>query len=242
VTNLYDRTGHCVRHPHVRLRKKKLWGGGWNILIANCPDCCLKEMGRLVELEKQKDKTKANSNGKKEKKEKKIPKSWPVDNFDESVPIFEFDIPLEDHPGNHGEFTSPKSVKSCKSILSKKSGKTSKTAKSSGGAGKSVKTKKSSKSIKSAKSKSNTKELKPTRRPSASAACLAKMPYTDHFGCRGLYSGEVNSFGQPHGKGFLTYDDGGVNEGIWENGVCAEDERDCGRLVAKSVSNKSVSG
>jgi hypothetical protein len=73
VTNLYDRTGHCVRHPHVRLRKKKLWGGGWNILIANCPDCCLEEMGRMVKVQKAKEKAAAAATTLplEEKKEKK---------------------------------------------------------------------------------------------------------------------------------------------------------------------------
>jgi len=83
---MFDRKGYCVRHPHVRLRKKKLLGG-WNVLITNCPDCCVEEMGRLKRVRKRIDKDKKKGNGKKEKvaKEKKKKKKAPrgVPDFDE---------------------------------------------------------------------------------------------------------------------------------------------------------------
>lgn len=275
VTNLYDKSGHCVNHPHVRMRKKKLWGGGWNILISNCPDCCLEEMGRLAKAQKEMMNETELLPKKTEKKKKENRSSHslyptPTPDFHEArsvrsskssrrfndtgpptqptdpcAPIFEFDIPLDEQPGHHREsFTSPKSVKSRKSS---KSVKTSKSAKSSGG-----------KSAKSSKSKSNKKITRPkeqdaTRRsstlsaasPLEVAACVAKMPY-DHFGTLGKYSGEVNSFGIPHGKGALVYDDGRVDSGIWVDGRCNVDERGSGQSVsnqsmAKSVSNRSVS-
>ncbi|KAL7521520.1 hypothetical protein ACHAWX_006190 [Stephanocyclus meneghinianus] len=327
VTNLYDRTGHCVRHPHVRLRKKKLWGGGWNILIANCPDCCLEEMGRIVRLSKEKENP--ASKGKAEEKESKKKtvrgvtgvkdrrssesvyptcsqeyhdaksvRSSKSNRRDESnrsrsldkncenndsVPIFEFDIPLEDQPGHHSPtFTSARSVKSRKSLKSSvskksvksskttktsKSCKTSKSAQTSGSertekSGKTMKTtktaKSSSKSVKTTKSSKSIQSTNTRRQPSehsdnndspranttgtTSAVRVAKMPYTDHFGCHGKFSGEVNSFGQPNGKGVLRYDDGRVSEGIWVDGRCEHDDRDCGRSVSnRSVTNKSVS-
>jgi len=40
----YDAKGRCVRHPHVRLRKKKILGGGWRVLLGECPRCCLDEL------------------------------------------------------------------------------------------------------------------------------------------------------------------------------------------------------
>jgi hypothetical protein len=169
---------------------------------------------------------------------------------DPCAPIFEFDIPLEEQPGNHpASYTSPKSVKSrksvkssAKSVKSSKSTKTSKSAKTQG-----------SKSSKGARRKSKKDPEDSERRNSALSAAspsvaarVANMPYTDSFGCPGKYTGEVNSFGQPHGKGILRYDDGGVSEGNWLNGQHNPDERDCGRSVsnrsmAKSVSNRSVS-
>lgn len=42
----YDSKGRCVRHPAIRLRKKKMFGG-WKIIIGHCPECCLEEMRRV---------------------------------------------------------------------------------------------------------------------------------------------------------------------------------------------------
>lgn len=42
----YDPKGRCVRHPAIRLRKKKLFGG-WKVIIGHCPECCLDEMRRV---------------------------------------------------------------------------------------------------------------------------------------------------------------------------------------------------
>jgi hypothetical protein len=55
-TNNYDKKGRCVRHPHVRLRKKKILGRGWKILMSACPDCCVDEL-RRIKLEASKKKS-----------------------------------------------------------------------------------------------------------------------------------------------------------------------------------------
>jgi len=67
---MFDRKGYCIRHPHVRLRKKKMLGG-WQIIIANCPHCCAEEMSRLKMMEKSKRKEKKSK--KKKKKEVAVP-------------------------------------------------------------------------------------------------------------------------------------------------------------------------
>ena len=41
-----DKKGRCIRHPAIRLRKKKIFGG-WKIIIGHCPECCLDEMRRV---------------------------------------------------------------------------------------------------------------------------------------------------------------------------------------------------
>jgi hypothetical protein len=46
-TNNFDAKGRCVKHPHVRLRKKKFLGRGWKVLMSACPDCCVDELRRL---------------------------------------------------------------------------------------------------------------------------------------------------------------------------------------------------
>jgi len=61
-TNSYDSKGRCVRHPHVRLRKKKILGRGWKILMSACPDCCVEELRRIKsEASKKNSITKNNS-------------------------------------------------------------------------------------------------------------------------------------------------------------------------------------
>jgi hypothetical protein len=50
ITNTSDydtKTGRCIHHPHVRLRKKKLFGKGWKVLMSACPDCCVDELRRI---------------------------------------------------------------------------------------------------------------------------------------------------------------------------------------------------
>jgi len=61
-TNSYDSKGRCVRHPHVRLRKKKILGRGWKVLMSACPDCCVEELRRIKsEASKKNSITKSNS-------------------------------------------------------------------------------------------------------------------------------------------------------------------------------------
>ena len=42
----FDDKGRCAKHPHIKLRKKKMLGG-WKVLLVNCPDCCIEEMLRM---------------------------------------------------------------------------------------------------------------------------------------------------------------------------------------------------
>ena len=48
-TNEYDHAGRCVRHPHIQLRKRKVFASGigilkWKVLLARCPQCVLDSM------------------------------------------------------------------------------------------------------------------------------------------------------------------------------------------------------
>ncbi|KAL3793337.1 hypothetical protein HJC23_003847 [Cyclotella cryptica] len=61
-TNNYDSKGRCVKHPHVRLRKKKIFGRGWKVLMSACPDCCVDELRRIKSEASKKNSTlKSNS-------------------------------------------------------------------------------------------------------------------------------------------------------------------------------------
>lgn len=53
-TNNYDSKGRCVNHPQIRLRKKKLFGRGWKVLMNACPDCCVDELRRFKSAEASK--------------------------------------------------------------------------------------------------------------------------------------------------------------------------------------------
>mmetsp|Transcript_19774 Transcript_19774/g.32436 ORF Transcript_19774/g.32436 Transcript_19774/m.32436 type:complete len:572 (+) Transcript_19774:73-1788(+) len=53
-TNNYDKKGRCVNHPQIRLRKKKLFGRGWKVLMNACPDCCVDELRRFKSVEASK--------------------------------------------------------------------------------------------------------------------------------------------------------------------------------------------
>ena len=68
----YDKKGRCVRHPAIRLRKKKIFGG-WKIIIGHCPECCLDEMRRVrdeIGAEDDND-DRAKRRSRKEKKKKR---------------------------------------------------------------------------------------------------------------------------------------------------------------------------
>jgi len=59
-TNEYDSKGRCVRHPHVRLRKKKMLGKGWKVLMSACPECCVGELKKIRKAEKKRRNTSSN--------------------------------------------------------------------------------------------------------------------------------------------------------------------------------------
>lgn len=48
---------------------------------------------------------------------------------------------------------------------------------------------------------------------------VENLSYTDDSGNVGLYTGELNEHGQPHGKGRMKYDNGVFFEGVWKLGV-----------------------
>lgn len=52
----YDpKSGRCIHHPHVRLRKKNLFGLGWKVLMTACPDCCIDELLRIGSIDQNND-------------------------------------------------------------------------------------------------------------------------------------------------------------------------------------------
>lgn len=48
------------------------------------------------------------------------------------------------------------------------------------------------------------------------------MPWRDHHGILGQYTGQVNADMKPHGPGALVYKDGSAETSIWHNGLPGE--------------------
>ena len=57
-TNEYDSKGRCKHHSHIRLRKKKLFGRGWKVMMSACPDCCVDELRRMRCIEENRKRMK----------------------------------------------------------------------------------------------------------------------------------------------------------------------------------------
>lgn len=49
----YDSKGRCVHHPHVRLRKKKMFGK-WKTKMSACPECCLDALRKMQAADEKK--------------------------------------------------------------------------------------------------------------------------------------------------------------------------------------------
>ena len=73
VPRLCDDRGRCVFHPHLRLQKKKAFGG-WKILYQHCPDCAVEHMKKTQEklAAIQKQKKEEHRKRKLERKKKRI--------------------------------------------------------------------------------------------------------------------------------------------------------------------------
>ena len=69
------------------------------------------------------------------------------------------------------------------------------------------------------------------------------MPWTDHKGKGGEYSGEMNRLMQPHGRGVLKYKDGTkleVEEVTWVNGTPLEvEDRPCASEAKPTIEGLS---
>lgn len=207
----YDDKGRCMKHPHIRLRKKKLMGG-WKVMLINCPDCCIEEMLRM-RLEGDGNNGGDNTKSVSRRDRDGMPGGGEDQNFRrrdsrESVntstsskknipPITQLVI------RSHGKFddtsvisdttynTPPEDLQGSRSSLFSKN------------------------------------SLGPVNDyPPGSfyngPHCVSRMPFTDAYGDKGWYTGEVASgSGLPHGRGTLHYCDGRVCETRWSNGLSA---------------------
>eukprot|EP00804_Cyclotella_cryptica_P022009 CCRYP_000942-RA/>CCRYP_000942-RA protein AED:0.20 eAED:0.20 QI:0/-1/0/1/-1/1/1/0/746 len=228
-TDQYDAKGRCVRHPTVRLRKKKLFGG-WAVVLSNCPECCLDEMRRVKDERSRgggshkhgskrgggskcgssrggnsradsKGESKASSGLSKEKKLKKKKKKEKRDGESTNPPMTQINVGSRSGSRRGGE-EDDKSIGTASTIT------ISSSTLASGG-----RYNRNWQDFVSAEDEEDGNDAPSTAR-------VTRMPYTDHHGERGWYTGSVDgTTGIPHGYGTMNFSNGAVFEGQWRNGV-----------------------
>lgn len=197
--NNSDSRGRCVRHPDVRLRKRRLFGGEWRVLAAACPDCCMDELAKLHVDDNASAGTAATSSPSRSRRSRSSSSrsGVPTGNAQDHrrirqrhhegrtaasatrpasmPPPISTTTPETDAPGA-ATFTSPKRAPSQ-------------------GSG--------------------------HRDASSNMMVVRQMEYIDVHGIRGHYSGTVNVDFFPHGIGTMTYDNGTEEVvGVWKRGKC----------------------
>ncbi|KAL7472733.1 hypothetical protein ACHAXS_013104 [Conticribra weissflogii] len=229
----FDSKGRCVRHPMVRLRRKKMFRG-WQILLSNCPECCLDEMRRLKVNRSKGGGTSGtssvvsgsgtsrggSSNGKSKSKTKG--KNAVMDPPLSQVEVENKKKKKKRRDGSSSSVSGDRSVGTeddTKSIGTASTITISSYTHSTGGhhghwsnfAGRGPKPGNSSSSLDGTGNSKN------------GPARVTRMPYTDQYGENGWYTGEVDAnTGTPHGHGTMNYSNGAVYEGEWLNGVSAK--------------------
>ncbi|KAL3766708.1 hypothetical protein ACHAWO_001140 [Cyclotella atomus] len=236
----HDSKGRCIRHPDIRLRKKKLLGG-WKILIGHCPECCLDEMRRVRdeieggEKKKKKDKKKSSSSSSGKKDKKKLERK-DSDERSHGVSLtsegYDPNGPARGHPrGRHRE--------------DGESDATGSTAQMSGGG--SVVSEQyyreqggpmspghghhqhhhSADSYRGYHPPHHQQPYQqaPMMGHQVERTMVLSMPFVDpQTGMKGTYTGQVNSINhKPDGKGTVYYNNGTIAEGSWNNGILTSD-------------------
>ena len=239
----HDSKGRCIRHPDIRLRKKKLLGG-WKILIGHCPECCLDEMRRVRDEIEGGDKKKKKKSKKRDKK--RIDRK---DSNEENVSRDGISLMSEGYEHN----VAPRRPRRHRE--DGESEATGSTAQMSGGG--SVVSEQyyrdggptspghhgghhhhhSSETFRGYSHHHQSYQPQVHHTPEKSMAyqpqaqertMVLSMPFIDpQTGHRGTYTGQVNSINhKPDGKGTVYYDNGIIAEGSWSNGILADGSDD----------------
>lgn len=190
----YDDKGRCVKHPHIKLRKKKMLGG-WKVMLVNCPDCCIEEM-----LKMRRNGPGRTGQADPKGKSKRSP-SEDSHSSGANPPISQLTIRNKDNDDDHSSSSGSASeiTYGTKTDYSRSSAMGSWQQYGPGG---------------NSGDNSGTSGSGPHR--------VTRMPFTDAYGHKGWYTGEVASgSGLPHGKGTMHFCDGRMRGGLWSNGLVA---------------------
>lgn len=205
----YDQKGRCVRHPHVRLRKKKMIKG-WVTLLSNCPECCLDEMKRVKKKYQDRvcspgggNSVQSNSvsSAKKKKKKKKKKKS-----SSQLPPITQLNV----SHNSRGSGVDDSSTGTASTFT---------IASSSNTSGRWQNYLTCNASVASA--------------PTPTTARVTRLPYNDQYNGNGWYTGQVSMAGIPNGWGMMNYANGHTFEGEWRNGVSVTKTREAPPALGK---------
>lgn len=204
----YDQKGRCVRHPHVRLRKKKMIKG-WVSVLSNCPECCLDEMKRVKK--KYQDRVLSSPGGggnsvhsssvgsSKKKKKKQRRKKKKKKSSSQLPPITQLNV--SHNSRGSGVDDSSSGTASTFTIAS-----------SSNTSGRWQNYLTCNASVASA--------------PTPTTARVTRLPYNDQYHGNGWYTGQVSMAGIPNGWGMMNYANGHTFEGEWRNGVSVTKTRE----------------
>mmetsp|Transcript_15483 Transcript_15483/g.31298 ORF Transcript_15483/g.31298 Transcript_15483/m.31298 type:complete len:395 (+) Transcript_15483:191-1375(+) len=242
----FDSKGRCVRHPAIRLRKKKLLGG-WKVLIGHCPECCLDEMRRVrdeidghddddhhhrhrgVDAKKSKKSSKKSSSGRDKghssSSKKRTSKSYQRGGSDE-------------HSGIESEGYDPRVDGAHRTSASnRRYGKGDGESEATGSTSQMTDSVSGSGSVVSEQYVPRNHNFggpgyfpPPVQAPpghlsqpqqGGERTMVLSMAYMDpQTGQRGTYTGQVDSVTlKPDGKGTLYYSNGAIAEGTWSRGV-----------------------
>mmetsp|Transcript_7177 Transcript_7177/g.14501 ORF Transcript_7177/g.14501 Transcript_7177/m.14501 type:complete len:1267 (-) Transcript_7177:3184-6984(-) len=203
----YDEKGRCVKHPHIKLRKKKMLGG-WKVLLVNCPDCCIEEMLKMRKSGADKAaKANAKSNGGADNRRPAQRRGSKGEESESSglPPISQLTISHRKKSSNSGGPDDENQSASSGSASEITYGTKTDFSRFSAGGNMSWQ---------------NYSGDHSGSTPGSGPHRVTRMPFTDAYGDRGWYTGDVASgSGLPSGIGTMHYVDGRVRQGRWSNGL-----------------------
>ena len=238
-TTEYDSKGRCVRHPAIRLRKKKIFGG-WKILIGHCPECCLDEMRRVRdEIGAEQDHDRHGGDGaarKEKKKKKKRHKERRHRSSDDSISEVGSEgvqrnphafLGQEQQRQGHTNPMPPSETSEATGSTAQNSSMDGTTSVASEPYMRYQQQQQHRRDVGySHQQKQYHGSHQQRQSPPVQRTMVLSMAFTDpQTGHRGTYTGQINSINhKPDGKGTVYYSDGNIAEGSWTNGVLVEAE------------------
>lgn len=227
----HDSKGRCVRHPAIRLRKKKLLGG-WKILIGHCPECCLDEMRRVRdEIDGDKKKKKKS---KKKNKSSRTDKSLGRTNSNDGISLTSEGYDPKTAQGRarrhreDGESESTSHTGSTAQMSVSGSVVSEQYYRGDGPMGSSPGHHHPRSETFRGRGPFHHQQQVSSPYQKQERTMVLSMAFVDpQTGQKGTYTGQVSSINNhPDGKGTVYYNNGSIAEGTWSNGILLDGSDD----------------